>query len=317
MVFLSNVYTVFIQVLMLAILVAIGFLGDRLRFFTEKAARLSNDLLFYIITPAVIINSFLRVEFTKDSALSFLKAFCCMAAFHAVGVLVGMVFFNRCDKNDGVIYKYASVYGNVGYMGLPLSAAVMQTVSGSGETGVFYCSAAVCAFNIFSFTHGVMLMSKTGGGFDLKKLIINPGTIGILIGAPLFLLRLTPPEIISTPLTHLANMNTPLAMLCFGTYLSKADLKAMWKQGNIYFTALLKLIVLPLAAVGAFYLAGIRGDLLIVASVFVSAPTANNTVMFAAKFDRDTALASQVSGLVSVLSIITMPACVALAMLIA
>ena len=112
-------------------------------------------------------------------------------------------------------------------------------------------------------------------------------------------------------------MNTPLAMLCFGTYLSKADLKSMWKQGNIYFTALLKLVVLPLAAVGAFYLAGIRGDLLIVASVFVSAPTANNTVMFAAKFDRDTALASQTSGLVSVLSIVTMPACVALAMLIA
>ena len=38
MVFLSNVYTVFLQVLMLAILVTVGFLGDRLRFFTEKAA---------------------------------------------------------------------------------------------------------------------------------------------------------------------------------------------------------------------------------------------------------------------------------------
>lgn len=317
MIFLTNVYTVFVQVLMLAVLVAVGFLGDRLKFFPEKAARMSNDLLFYIITPAVIISSFAKVEFTRDSALQFLAAFCCAAAFHVIAIAASTLFFNKCDRAEGVIFKYATVYANMGYMSLPLSAAVMQSVTGSGDIGTFYCSAAVCAFNIFSFTHGVALMSGTGKSFDWKKLLINPGTIGILIGAPIFLLRLTVPEIINTPLTHLANMNTPLAMLCFGTYLSRADLKSMWRRGNIYLTALLKLVVLPLIAIVGFYLVGVRGNLLIVASVFVSAPTANNTVMFAAKFDRDTGLASQTSGLVSVLSIITMPTCVALAMLLA
>lgn len=317
MLFLTNVYTVFIQVLILAVLVAVGFSGDRLGFFTEQAARLVNNLLFYIITPAIIINSFVNVKFTKDSALDFVLAFGCAAAFHIVAILVSMLFFNKGRRDDNVIFKYSTAYANMGYMGLPLSAAVMQSVTGSGDIGTFYCSAAVCAFNIFSFTHGVSLMSGDGKKFDWKKLIINPGTMGILIGAPLFLLQITPPEIIKIPLTHLANMNTPLALLCFGTYLSKADLKSMWKRGNIYLTALLKLIVLPIAVILGFYLAGIRGNLLIVASVFVSAPTANNTVMLAAKFGKDTALASQVSGLVSILSILTMPACVALAMMLA
>lgn len=316
MIFLSNVYTVFIQVMILAVLVFTGFLGDRLKFFPEKAARMANDLLFYIITPSVIINSFINVKFTKDSALDFLMAFCCAVAFHVVAILVSMLFFNKGNRADNVIFKYGTVYANMGYMGLPLSAAVMQTVAGDGNIGTFYCSAAVCAFNVFSFTHGVSLMSGDGKKFDFKKLIINPGTMGILIGAPLFLLQITPPEIIKTPISHLSNMNTPLALLCFGTYLSRADLKSMWKRGNIYLTALLKLVALPVVVILGFYLCGIRGNLLIVASVFISAPTANNTVMFAAKFGRDTALASQVSGLVSILSVITMPACVALAMML-
>lgn len=317
MVFLSNLYTVFIQVVILAVLVFVGFLGDRLDFFSEKTARQANNLLFYIITPAVIINSFLSVKFTKDTALDFLMAFCCAAAFHIVAIVTSMLFFNKGNRADNVIFKYGTVYANMGYMGLPLSAAVMQTVAKNGDIGTFYCSAAVCAFNIFSFTHGVSIMSGDGKKFEFKKLIFNPGTVGILVGAPLFLLRVAPPEIIKVPLTHLSNMNTPLALLCFGAYLSKADLKTMWKRVNIYVTAFLKLALLPVAMILAFYLVGIKGNLLIVASVFISAPTANNTVMFAAKFGRDTALASQVSGLVSILSIVTMPACVALAMLLA
>ncbi len=315
--FFANAFTVFTQVLILAIMVMVGFFGDRLGFFSEKTARSSNDLLFYIITPALIINSFANVEFTKENALDYLYAFLCASAFHVFAIAVTCLFFNKGDRSKNVVFKYSTIYANMGYMGLPLSHAVMEAVTGNGEIGTFYCSAAMTAFNIFSFTHGVWLMSDSSGKFDAKKLIINPGTIGVLIGAPIFLLGITLPEIIKTPLTHIGNMTTPFAMILFGTYLSKSDFKTMFKQGNIYLTAFLKLIVLPLAALLGFYLCGVRGNLLIVASVFVSAPTANNTVMFAAKFGRDTGLASQVSGLVSILSIVTMPLCVALAMMLA
>ena len=317
MVFLANAINVFTQVLILAVIVVIGFLGDRLGFFTEKTARGCNDLLFYIITPAVIINSFASIGFSKENALDFLFAVLCAFAFHAVAIVLSLFVFNKGERDKNVIFKYATVYGNMGYMGLPLSQAVMKTVAGNGDIGVFYCSAAVVVFNVICFTHGVSLMSGGGEKFSFKKLFINPGIIGILIGAPIFLLGINVPEIIKTPLVHLGNMNTPLAMVLFGTYLSKSNFKTMFKQGNIYVTAILKLVVLPLVAILGFYLFGVRGNLLVVASVFVSAPTATNTTMFAAKFGNYTAIASQVTGLVSILAIITMPLCVALAMILA
>ena len=317
MLFLSNALNVFTQVLILAVIVSVGFIGDRVGFFTEKTARGCNDLLFYIITPALIINSFASIEFSKENASGFLTECLLCAAFHALAITVSLFVFNKGDRDKNAVFKYSTVYGNMGFMGIPLSQAIMQTVTGNGEIGVFYCSAAMIVFNIFSFTHGVMIMSGKGGKFDAKKLVLNPGVIGIILGAPIFLLGINLPEIIKTPIMHLGNMNTPLAMVLFGTYLSKSDFKTMFRQGNIYITAVLKLVVLPLAAILGFYLAGVRGSILIVASVFVSAPTATNTSMFAAKFGRDTALASQTTGLVSILAILTMPFCVALAMLLA
>ncbi|MBP3481565.1 MAG: AEC family transporter [Clostridia bacterium] len=319
MAFFGNVYTVFIQVMVLAVMVAVGFFGDRFGYFTEHAARLCNNLLFYVITPCVIVNSFLSVEYTRQSAGGFFTAFACALVFHALAAVFSLFLFRKGDRDKNIIYKYATVYGNTGYMGLPLAKAVMDAVAGNGEIGVFYCSAAVAAFNLFCFTHGVWLMSGSGGKhkFNWKKLIVNPGTLSVAAGLPLFLLNISLPQVLTAPIEHLGSMNTPLAMVMFGTYLSKADFGAAFRQKNMYVAALMKLAVIPLAMIGLFRVCGITGNLLIVASVFVSAPSANNTVMFAAKYNRDTSLASQVCGFTSVLSVITMPACVALAIMLA
>ena len=43
------------QVAILYILVAVGAISDKIGIYTEKVAKSCTDLLFYIITPAVII----------------------------------------------------------------------------------------------------------------------------------------------------------------------------------------------------------------------------------------------------------------------
>lgn len=313
--FFNNLYTVFVQVVILAVIAAVGFFGDRAGFFTEKASRLCNDLLFYVVTPCVVINSFVTMPFTRENAAGFFTAFGCSAFYHTLAVVNSLLLFRKGDKDENAVYKYSIVYGNNGFMGLPLSFAVMQALSGSGETGVFYCSAAVAVFNVFCFTHGVWLMSG-GGRLDLKKLIINPGTLSVLIGLPLFFFNVKLPAVISSPITHIGNMNTPLAMIMLGTYFSHADLRAAFKKFSIYLSAAVKLVIVPVALILLFFAVGVRGDTLVVASVFCSVPTASNTVMFAAKYGKDTALASQVVGFSSFLSILTLPACVALAILL-
>ena len=124
------------------------------------------------------------------------------------------------------------------------------------------------------------------------------------------------PNVIYQPISYLADLNTPLAMVMFGTYLASADWKTLFSDKRIWGTVALKIIAMPLITILGLKLLGFGGTLLVACVLSASAPTASNTVMFAAKYDRDTALASKVTSLVSVLSILTMPVMIALAQLL-
>ncbi len=304
--FFTYMGTAFLQVAMLAVLIAVGFAADKLKIYRRETAVATNNLLFYVITPAVIINSFLKVEMTADNIRGFLTAMLIAAGFHVLMIPLSALLFKRAGE-DRPIFCYGTVYGNVGYMGLPLAQAV------AGEMGVFYCSAVVAVFNVFAFTHGAHVMGADGRSMDRRRLFINPGMIGIVIGLPLFLCHISLPTVLSQPIGLIGSMNTPLAMLMFGTYLANTDLAEMVRRKENYVVAFIKLLIAPVAFVLLLWAMGVRGELLLAAAVFSSAPCANNTVMFAAKFGRDTGTASKLCGFTTVLAIVTMPVCIALA----
>jgi len=122
--------------------------------------------------------------------------------------------------------------------------------------------------------------------------------------------------VIEGPIRQIGSMNTPLAMLMFGTYLANTDLPEMFRRKENYMVALLKLLIVPVTVVLLLRLIGVQDELLLAAAVFTAAPTANNTVMFSAKYGRDTGVASKLSGFTTVLSILTMPVVIALANMI-
>ncbi len=306
--FLQNMGTAGQQVFILYAIVAVGFAADKLRFFTESTARKSNDLLFYVITPCVIINSFCTTQFSKETAGGFALAAGISVLAHVVGILFASPLFNK-TKDNSSIFKYACIYGNVGYMALPLAQAVL------GNEGVFYCSGAVIVFNTLCFTHGIWLMNKGNENikFSVKSLFLNPGVISVAIGLPLFLFSVKLPVIIKTPIELISSMNTPLAMLIFGTYLANTDLKTMFKIKQQYIIMAVRLIAVPLVVLGICILLKVPEQLRIACMISASAPSAANTVMFAAKYNKDTKTASKVVALISFASIITLPLMIAIA----
>lgn len=307
--FLKNMLLAGEQVIILYLIAAVGFVADKVGFFPEKTAKKCTDLLFYIVTPAVIVQSFLNLEYSRETIKGLFLALGCGFLLHGLAVVTAPLIFNRCpDKGKAAIFKYASCYGNCGYMGLPLSQALF------GDEGVFYCSAVVISFQIFSFTHGIYVMTKgmeEKQKFDIKKLLLNPGILSVAIGMPLFLLDINMPNMISAPIGYVASLNSPLAMLIFGTYIANTSFKTIFKEWRIGCVAIVKLIVTPVILLLLFKLFGIGGALLGSVMVPASAPSASNTALFAAKYGRDTGLASQTVAVVSFLSILTMPVMIA------
>ena len=144
--FFENMGTAALQVVVLFINVAVGLVSNKLKFYTEKTAKATTKLLFYVITPTVIVRSFLTMEYSKEKLGGFLIALACAIGTHICGIILSIPFFNKFDTRTGTVYKFASIFGNMGYMGLPLAQSVV------GPMGVFYCSAGVVAYNILVFT---------------------------------------------------------------------------------------------------------------------------------------------------------------------
>ncbi len=307
--FLENLITAATNVGVLYIIVAVGYLCDKLGVYTEETARKTVNFLLYFVASCTLINSFIKIEATPDTVGKFFTAFGLSVATHVMAILINMFTFRNKSDERSAVYKFASIYGNVAFMALPLAQAVL------GDEGVLYCAGGAVVFNLFTFTHGVKLMSKEGTKLSVKKILINPGVIATVIGLPIFLIGFDVPYIIARPVEMLADLNTPVAMLVFGTYLSRTDLKTMVLDKKIYAVAAMKLVVLPLICMGVYYLFGLRGTLLTAVIITASVPSANNTFMFSSLYGRDAATASKTVALVSFMSILTMPVIIAITQL--
>ena len=306
--FLENLKTIALQVSILYLIAGVGFFADKTGIFPQKSAKKVIDLLFNIILPIAIIHTFINMEYTTAHIKGLFIAFVCAAATHLFGILAATVFFRKkYSKLEKGIYRYATVLSNAAFLALPLAQSVI------GNEGVFYCAVYVGMFNIIAFTYGIHEISGHQAKVDLKKIILNPGSISVLIGVPLFLLQIKLPYIIDYPMQLVGGINSPLAMIVFGTFLANANYKNIIIKKELYLISFLRLVLIPLCMMGLFRLCGVHGDLLVAMTISSSAPTATNTAMYAAKYDNDAALGSEIAAQSSVLSIITMPIIVAIA----
>lgn len=324
--FLTNLLNVSKLVVILYIMVAVGFFADKIGKFTQKAAKLATGLLFYIVTPCVIVNSFISNFSKGDSAVSlkdFGLALLFFAITYCVAIPLSKLFFKNQPAAKRTIYRHSVVYGNCGYIGLPLVQAVV------GDKGVFYSAMAITVFNIITFTQGVYQMHEGEDGkadIKLSKILINPGTLGLMLGIPALILilgfgfDLKAPEweIITKPISYIGSMNTPLAMLCLGTFLANTDIKNTFKDKNNYLVGVLRLIVIPMTLFACILLVNrfiTAVPAVVAVSLMVSAcpPSANNTVLFAANFNKDVGLASTTVASSTFFSVLTMPLVLAIA----
>lgn len=306
--FLENLKTIAIQVFCLYIIAAVGFITDKKGLFTRNDTKKVIDLLFNIILPIAVISSFSKIEYTHEHVKGLLIAIVCAVATHLFAIALSALTFRKRKSNlEKGLYHYAAVFSNTAFLGLPLAQSVI------GDEGVFYCSVYIGVFNIFAFTYGIYEISGKKAKLDIKQILINPGTIPVIIGVPLFLLQIDLPYIISYPMDLVSQINSPLAMIVFGTFLANSNFKNVLIKKEIYFISLLRLVVIPLVMLLAFKLFSVDGKLLITMTICASAPTATNTAMFAAKYDNDAGLSTELCAQTSILSVITMPVLVALA----
>ena len=296
---MESMLTVISKVGVMLLLILVGYVVSKKGMLTDRGTSEVNTLLLQIVTPCLIVNSFLTSE-DSLSAGELLLSVGTSALAIGLSILLSRCFFRKEPEGRKKVLQFAAAFSNSGFMGLPLVEGIV------GSKGVMYGSFFIVVFNIFCWTYGFRMMSG-GQKMSLKVLLMNPGIIGLVFGLPIYFLDLHLPAVFSEPVGFLAALNTPLAMLVVGSYIAKVELHSFISDLAVYKSAALRLLVAPGIFLGLLLLIRPEPNLFVTSVIQAACPAAANTVLFSVQYKRDSALASKTVAVSTVLSIITIP----------
>lgn len=300
------------QVGILFALMAVGYACRRKGLFSDAFVKGAVNLLLLVVTPCLIVHVFQR-PFTRELLANLGISLAAAFFAHAVGLVFAEICFRRTDEMRKGVLKFGTVFSNGGFMAIPLEYALL------GPEGAFYGAVYVVVFNLLCWTYGLKVMCGHLKDLDRKILFVNPGTIGIAAGLPLFLTSTTLPPVIGDPVRYLSELNTPLAMIVIGYYLADARFAAYFRCAPALFASVLRLFAIPSIVLGTLAAAkgfGLNPTMAIALTASASAPVAAMDSMFAAKYGKDVDVSVGLVSVTTLLSIVTMPLLVGAAMCI-
>lgn len=286
------------QVALMLGLMALGYLAVKQGFLTKQGSKDLSHILMYIVSPAVMLRSFMIVS-TPEKTQLFIQSIGLGLLAFIISLLVAFLF-----ERKHPLFNFGITFANVGFIGVPL---VFNTL---GPDAVFYILPFLAIVTIAMWTYGIYTVTQDPHRITLKKILQNPVMWFLGIGLVLYFTQWTLPKFVGDAINLITPLNSPLAMFVVGALLTELPLTKIFSEKKVYGASFIRLILIPLITLGVFLL--IPGDsssilprvaLLIVAS----APSGANTAIFAHMFDLDATEGVQLVCFSTLSSILTLP----------
>ena len=297
---LTAFYTV---VLALFVMLVIGYIARKAGIINDNASKALSTIVIKIGQPFMIVGAMMNVEYSSERLKNGFIVLLLGILFHAILALIAYFsVFKYKSLNERKICEFATIFGNCGFIGFPLVESVL------GHEGLFYASFFVIAFNLFMWTWGIVILARGRDDIKIspKSMLVNYGTLPCVIGILIFVARLPIPDFVSTSVSYLGGLCTPISMLITGALIATVPIKDLIKDLKVYSSCAIKLIAAPAIISAITWLIGFKEFVPFMALVFAM-PTASSTVMFAEIYEIDKKKAAIICGMSSLLSMLTMP----------
>jgi len=282
-------------VLPLFVLILIGYILRRLGMINDNFVSVGTKVVFNVSLPVQLF-----VQIASSDLTNVFNPKLILFSLISTAILIALAWILIPRFVKGKAKQGASIQalfrGNFAILGVPL-AINMFGQEGAAPASLllpfivpFYNAMAVVVLTIFSPEENAS--KKIPVKKILKGIITNPLIIGIVLGVPFALCKVTFPSVVTKCLNSIANLTTPLALICLGGQfsfkLAKANLKI-----SIPIT-ILKLVVIPAIMLSIAVAMGFRGGDLGAIFVLYSAPTAVASYVMAKNMHSDDDLAGQI-----------------------
>lgn len=290
------VRTILNQMLLMFCIMIVGYVAYKKNLINDEGSKTITNILLYLCMPCIMINVF-NIPFEVSKLNDLLTTGLITFYVTMIGIIISKMIFR---KNG--IEVFAASFSNAGFIGIPIISGIL------GDSYLFYITSYIIVTNIMSWSIGIYQITNDKENLKIKNVILNPAFIGVMIGLFLFVLQINLPGFMTESIRNIASLNTPLAMLLLGAYLSKNNILKVIKNKRAYFVCFIKLIVVPIVTINSlFFLSNSINDIVAVIIIAVSTPTASLTALLAQQFGGDYEYGAELISLSTVLSIITIP----------
>mgnify|MGYP001040788795 FL=1 len=312
-----SILVVLQQMVIIFILIGVGMLLYRRNMLSEATSKQISGIIINVTNPALLICS----AFEDGPKVSLGGLSIALAAYASVFVILIALSFLipyilGVPKKLHYAYQMLTIFGNVGFIGIPLASAVL------GSESLIFVSIFNLLFNLLIYTLGMSMLEKAASlqaaegeispagrhtSGRLQKLV-NAGTISAAVTILCYLGDFHVPVILSSTLTYMGRATTLLSMLVLGVSVAQMAPKDIFSHPKLYVFTLLRQILVPIGCV--LLMRGLIDNKLILNTMLlmVAVPAANMPLMFAKQMDMETESISQGIILTTVLSLVTVPA---------
>ena len=291
---MQTMLTAFATVAMMLLYALPGFLFIKLKVLKESSITAFSKLLLFVCQPMIMIYTMTRVEYSP-TLLGEMGIIFGVTLFLHVGMIALFWFLFRKKMGDARyrIYTLGTCLGNYGFMGIPILKALLPEFPNT------LAVSAMCAISLHAvtWTAGCSVISQDKRYISLKKILLNPASIGLYIALPFFFANLTPGETITsllgegfgkdfgknidTMITLLADMATPLCMIIMGMRLGITSYRAVFGRPALYLIIAIKQLLLPLATFCLLLVLPLSSELSRALCILIACPVAAMVQNFA------------------------------------
>ncbi len=285
------------QVLILFAIALIGILCRKLGYFNENSMFTTTQLVVNVTLPCMTLVNMQR-PFEREVLFGFLSTLILSAILLIVLLLGSMWLFRTREYTRRVVISSLVGVSNSGFMGYPIILAV-------NPDWMIYAVAYNIAFIFICWTVDVSLFRRDGG-IDMRRVLLNPNLISAVIGFALFCMNLSLPAVATEVLSMVGGLTTPLTMLLIGTRMLGLKLSE-FKNRDYHYTALLRLVVLPLALYALLLPTPLPAAVKGVMFLLTAMPAGSTTSMMAELYGKDADFAARGVAYTTLLSLGTIP----------
>lgn len=302
---MNSFMVIFEQLVSFFLMMLVGYIAAKKRVttreFLDRLATLIMKLLLPIMIFSNMMNGTSRAQLAGDLPALFMVA----AIYGSLIVIFAIIArLLRLPKERADIFQAVFVFGNVGFIGLPLMLSVSPA-----HGGIYSALVSIIDQSLF-WTYGLYLTTPRGKShFDWKN-FINPAVCGIVVAILLLLCDLHIPDILENGLLKIGSAATPLSLIYMGGLLCFCNWTPVLRQKELYLGIVVKMILFPIlffAVVSQFVT---NTDMTHTVSLIAGLPTMVAVAMFAQSTRKEgdyalgTVLATTVASLIT-LSIVS------------